>query len=260
MSQAERVRSTPRTSAPTTCPVEALGRKAGELARRYLENDRAFGAAPPARKDDLWARGQAIGGQLGAIEEAAVKERACSAAGALFHAMIVWNELGDLRAFEPDRKLDGEMLDRVKRLLRSIIGVLERLGGVSADEFGAPYYIGTQDLAAPPADQGLAPTPAMPDRFADLTVERWKALAAVEESENDEQLGDRADWAEAVTAKILTTPARTGLDLITKVEVLEQELTKEAHSGGYTDNRSLVWLASVKADVIRLEKGNGARD
>jgi hypothetical protein len=99
-------------------------------------------------------------------------------------------------------------------------------------------------------EPGVVPEvhPATP--FNRLVAERLKAKAAVEDTAS----AAAEERLRGLTVRVMTTLAPDLERFVDKVSVLEEELTREAQAGPYTDRRTLLWVAAVKSDAIRLRR------
>jgi hypothetical protein len=76
--------------------------------------------------------------------------------------------------------------------------------------------------------------------------------------EDQRTTNDRSERYEAAEAALMTAPAPLPYAVFYKWELLDYLMTDAAESGRCTNNRELVALASIKADVIRFGlKGSG---
>jgi hypothetical protein len=62
---------------------------------------------------------------------------------------------------------------------------------------------------------------------------------------------------DAAEMALLATPAPLPWGVWMKWEVLDQIMTNEAWSGMNTDNRVIVAVAAIKADILRFGLGDG---
>jgi hypothetical protein len=90
---------------------------------------------------------------------------------------------------------------------------------------------------------------------------RWlRARAALDDPDADgsEESGEaRFNAAEETARALLVTPALYDEELFQKWEVLEKFVSDDALSGPALDNRALMALGCVKADLMRLGVGRG---
>ena len=102
------------------------------------------------------------------------------------------------------------------------------------------------------------PTPeqlAQRARFERLYCDWHTARAAVDNPdlpEDDVSANARARKLDEAERALLTTPAPLPGGVWMKWECLDQLMTNEADTGMNTDNRVIVGLAAIKADVLRF--------
>jgi len=82
------------------------------------------------------------------------------------------------------------------------------------------------------------------------------ALSNPDLPEDDVSANARSRKLDEAERALLTTPAPLPCGVWMKWEVLDQIMTNEAESGANTDNRVLVAVASIKADVLRFGLGD----
>jgi len=115
---------------------------------------------------------------------------------------------------------------------------------------------------APQAEKLEGPTPeqlAQRARFERLYCDWHTARAAVDNPdlpEDDVSANSRARKLDEAERAVLTTPAPLPWGIWKKWEVLDQLMINEADTGMNTDNRVIVAIAAIKADVLRFGLGN----
>ncbi len=93
------------------------------------------------------------------------------------------------------------------------------------------------------------------DAFRRLEWEWLAAMAAYQDptapecDEHMDALGDKQDAAELA---LLTTPSPATWGVWIKWEILDSLATKEVEAGHLEENRMIVALAAIKADVLRF--------
>ena len=74
--------------------------------------------------------------------------------------------------------------------------------------------------------------------------------------EDDVSANSRARKQDEAERAVLTTPAPLPWGIWKKWEVLDQLMVNEAETGTDADNRVIVAIAAIKADVLRFGLGN----
>ena len=106
------------------------------------------------------------------------------------------------------------------------------------------------------------PNVAQRERFDRLYSDWHIARAAVgnpDLPEDDASMNSRVRRLEEAQRALLTTPAPADCCVFQKWECLEQIMSAEAETGANPDNRSIVGLACIKADVLRFLGDPGDR-
>jgi hypothetical protein len=96
-------------------------------------------------------------------------------------------------------------------------------------------------------------------QFEALYCEWHSSRAAFYEDslpEDDESTRARSDRCDAAERALLTTPAPSDWAIWMKWEALDQIATSDAVAGQYTDNRLILALGAIKADLIRFGIGD----
>ena len=112
------------------------------------------------------------------------------------------------------------------------------------------------------AEKHEGPTPeqlAQRARFERLYGDWHTARAATSNPdlpEDDVSANARARKLDEAERALLTTPAPLPWGVWMKWEVLDQIMTNEAESGANTDNRVILAVAAIKADVLRFGLGD----
>jgi hypothetical protein len=92
-------------------------------------------------------------------------------------------------------------------------------------------------------------------QFERFYCEWHTARAAMENPdlpEDDASAGARSRKLDEAERALLTTPAPSPLGVWMKWECLDQLMINEAESGMHNDNRLIVAVAAIKADVLRF--------
>jgi hypothetical protein len=98
------------------------------------------------------------------------------------------------------------------------------------------------------------------DHFERLCCEWLRARALYAEPNQDElEIGERARACEEVARQLLAVPVFLDWMVWRKWEVLEFFLDEDAIDGKATDNRTVMALGCIKADLISLGIGDGGR-
>jgi len=112
------------------------------------------------------------------------------------------------------------------------------------------------------AEKHEGPTPAQlaqRARFERLYVDWHTARATINNPDlpdDDVSASARARKLDEAERALLTIPSPIPWGVWAKWEVLDQIMTNEAESGTNTDNRVIVAVAAIKADVLRFGLGD----
>jgi hypothetical protein len=115
---------------------------------------------------------------------------------------------------------------------------------------------------APQAEKREGPTPehlAQREKFEGLYCDWHVARAALfdpNRPEDDRTSNARSRRADEAERALLTTPAPLPWGVWMKWEVLDWLMINEQDTGAYTDNRVMVAVAAIKADVLRFGMNN----
>ena len=73
-------------------------------------------------------------------------------------------------------------------------------------------------------------------------------------------MGERLDALNEAARQLVTTPAHRAWDVWRKWEVLDAHATEDAEDGAALDNRTLVTISCIRADILRLGIGKDGVD
>ena len=90
----------------------------------------------------------------------------------------------------------------------------------------------------------------------------WLNARAIEadasKDDTDEVSDSRTDATDEAARQLLAMPAFLDWMIWKKWEVLELYIGTDAADGGHTDNRTVMALGCIKADLLRLGIGDGS--
>jgi hypothetical protein len=101
-----------------------------------------------------------------------------------------------------------------------------------------------------------ARTDAFMKLFADWLMARADVDLPRDEDTPDEEAAARSDRVDELARRITTTPVPNSWLIWHKFEVLEHYLTYYGESTSWSDNREVVMLAGIKADLLALLSGD----
>jgi hypothetical protein len=131
----------------------------------------------------------------------------------------------------------------------------KRAAAPSVDELNAAFP------EPKPAADAAAAEPDSPRNLFDRAYARWlRARAALDDQDvghTDEEGGARLNEVNDAALALLVTPVFRDDMLWRKWEVLEHFVSEDAEAGHATDNRAIMALGCIKADMMRLGIGDG---
>jgi hypothetical protein len=148
----------------------------------------------------------------------------------------------------------AEALDQTRAAIKMVLGIAKRQVTAARDRLDAPQQPEGGDEGPTPAQ--IAQRERFDRLYSDWHTTARAALCNPDLPEDDASAKARARRLDEVERAFLTTLASVPGGVFQKWEVLDQLMIDEAESGANNDNRVIVAVAAIKADVLRFGLGD----